>query len=192
MSGENGSTLVLDNLYQPNGDVSVSVLQGNLVQVIRSACQGLDGCDPETLRTKVEPQLREGMSSQELMQVVTQAAVERTSVEEPNWQYAAARLLLRHVYEQAGYNRGLKNPGYGGFYALIERLERLGRYGRYIREQYTQEEIDELEQYIRPERDHLLLSNLNSLRKNNHQRIGGSSTLLHVIIVSAASRACLT
>lgn len=158
VSGENGSALVLDktdldNLYQPNG--SVPILQNNLLQVIQSACQGLDGCDPETLHTKVEPQLREGMSPQDLMKALIQAAVERTSVEEPDWQYAAARLLLRDVYGQAAYNRGSKNPGYGDFYALIERLERMGRYGRYIREQYTKEEIDELERYVEPERDYL-------------------------------------
>ncbi|GGJ09434.1 ribonucleoside-diphosphate reductase [Alicyclobacillus cellulosilyticus] len=122
-------------------------------RVAARACAGLAGCAPEALLDACAPQLWDGMSTAELMRVLTQAAVELTSVEAPNWQYAAARLLLAQSYKDAARNRGDREPGYGDFLSLVVRLERMGRYGTYIREHYRDDEIAELGRYIRPERD---------------------------------------
>ncbi|MCL6442525.1 MAG: ribonucleoside-diphosphate reductase subunit alpha [Alicyclobacillus sp.] len=124
-----------------------------LRRTIQRACEGLDGCVPSDLESAVHVQLRDGMSSQELMRIVIQAAVEKTSVEQPNWQFVAARLLLADSYKEAARNREYATFGYGDFYALIEQLEEMGRYGKYIREAYTKEQIHELASYIRPDRD---------------------------------------
>nr|WP_281176332.1 ribonucleoside-diphosphate reductase subunit alpha [Alicyclobacillus ferrooxydans] len=136
-----------------HGDWWLSFESGDVLRVLEFACDGLDGCNPNKLLTIVNTQVRAGMSSEELMRTVTQATVEQTSVEEPNWQYAAARLLLMDVYQQASGHRGQKDSVYTGFQKLIDGLEQIGRYGKYILERYSKEEIDELEQYIKPERD---------------------------------------
>lgn len=125
----------------------------SLTQVTESACQGLGGCDPTVLLNHIRTQLRDGISPQDLEKLAIQSAVERTSIEEPNWQYVAARVLLIHLYQEAAENRGLKGSPYAEFHGLIEKLEDMGRYGSYIRKQYTKDEIYELEHYIKPERD---------------------------------------
>ena len=111
------------------------------------------GCHPETLLNVIRTQSREDMSQRAIMRLATQFAVEKTSIEEPNWEYVAAWLLLSNIYQEAAYYRGLKGSPYTDFHALLERLADIGRYGTYLRKRYTKEGIDELERYIKPERD---------------------------------------
>ena len=126
-----------------------------IFRFLQRGCEAAEGCEPDRLAADVWPQLRDGMRTSEIARVAIQAAVEKTSVAEPGWQFVAARLLLLDAYKQAARNRGYDHIGYGDFYALIVELERIGRYGKYIREHYSEDEIAELAAYIKPERDHL-------------------------------------
>jgi ribonucleoside-diphosphate reductase alpha chain len=101
-------------------------------------------------------QLRENMTEKEVLQTIIQAAVEKTSVEEPDWQFVAAHLLVHSLYMEAAQNRGYDaKEKYGDFHALIHTLTEKGLYGTYLLEHYTKEEIDELASCIVPERDFL-------------------------------------
>ncbi|WP_242549060.1 ribonucleoside-diphosphate reductase subunit alpha [Alicyclobacillus mali (ex Roth et al. 2021)] len=122
---------------------------------LRLGCEAVNGCETERLAADVWPQLRDGMRTSEIARVSIQAAVEKTSVAEPEWQFVAARLLLLDAYKQAARNRGYRHVGYGDFHQLIVELERIGRYGTYIRQHYSEDEIAELAAYIKPERDYL-------------------------------------
>jgi ribonucleoside-diphosphate reductase alpha chain len=124
-------------------------------ELIRWACEGLEGCDPATLKADVFLQLREGMGKEAVESVCLQAAVEKTSVEEPHWTFAASRIFARRLYREAGRNRGYAGKNYGDFYHLVSRLTEQGLYGEYLLEHYTPEEVRELGAYIRPERDEL-------------------------------------
>ncbi|WP_067618571.1 ribonucleoside-diphosphate reductase subunit alpha [Alicyclobacillus acidiphilus] len=126
-----------------------------LHRFIARGCEGVDGCLPGELEADLYPQLRDDMTTQEIMRVLIRVAAEKTSVERPEWQFVAARLYLFDCYKNAGYARGYRHFGYGSFYRLIEQLEDIGRYGAYIRSAYTKDEIDELERYIQPQRDFL-------------------------------------
>lgn len=139
-------------IQKRNGD-KVPFQTQNVHQTVQRACAGVEGCLPTQLESAIRMQLRDGISSQELMKTMIQVAVEKTSVEEPNWQFVAARLLLADSYRDAARNRGTVGYGYGDLYALIEDLERMGRYGKYIREAYAKEQIAELARYMQPERD---------------------------------------
>ncbi|WP_207903292.1 ribonucleoside-diphosphate reductase subunit alpha [Hazenella coriacea] len=105
---------------------------------------------------ETKAQLHSEMTSVEIIQTMIQVAVEKTSAEQPDWQYVAARMLANHLYHQAAQNR-LYDPSkrYGSLYQLIHRLTEQGLYGSYLLASYTQEQIQELEDYIVPERDHL-------------------------------------
>lgn len=151
-----GQALMLDKLMvqRLNGE-KVPLRTERMMETIQGACEGLGGCDAHALESTVHRQLRDGMSSQDLMSTMIQSAVEKTSVDEPDWQYVAARLLLTTTYKQSARNRGLAK-GYRDFHGLILHLENIGRYGEYIRKSYTKEQVDELGRYIKPERDYLI------------------------------------
>ena len=84
-----------------------------------------------------------------------QIALELTSDMEPDWQFAASKLFVLKLYDNIKEKRGIleeKNL-YSNLYEFISELTEKGLYGRYILENYTKEEILELEKEIKSERD---------------------------------------
>lgn len=83
-------------------------------------------------------------------------ALNRISMDQPNWTYVAARLYLNELYKKAAtnrcYDRSLK---YGDFYQLIKVLTEKGIYSSDLLSYYTKDEIDELGKEIDPDRDYL-------------------------------------
>jgi len=129
-----------------------------LKRVIDFACEAHPSCDPLELEQALLPLFRQGMTTKEIQRLLIRTAVEKTSVDEPDWQYVAAKLLIYDLYKEAGIHRGYETFGYGepgSFRALIERLTRENLYGAYILESYTTEQIDELQAYLKPDRDFL-------------------------------------
>ncbi len=124
-------------------------------KVIVLACETYPDCDPLELETALLPLFRNGMSTKEIQSLLIQVAVEKTSVEQPDWQFVAAKLLAYDLYKEAALNRGYGHFGYGEFYPLLERLTSSGFYGSYILEHYSEAEVNELAAYIKPERDSL-------------------------------------
>lgn len=133
----------------------------DLTECVARACDPIYPHRADELIAEARPLLREAMSPAERYDLVARLAVEKTSVEEPDWQYVAGRILLRKLYGEAAAHRGLAEPGYGDFYELACRLHRTRDaagnriYGAYLLEAYTEAEIRELGAYIRPERDAL-------------------------------------
>jgi ribonucleoside-diphosphate reductase alpha chain len=64
-----------------------------LKKVIGYACANYPKCDPLELELDSHLQFRDGMTTKEIQRTVIQVAVEKTSVENPDWQFVAARLL---------------------------------------------------------------------------------------------------
>ncbi|UOQ44427.1 ribonucleoside-diphosphate reductase subunit alpha [Halobacillus salinarum] len=71
---------------------------------------------------------------------------------EPNWTFLASSIHLEQMYQEATANRG-QPEAYKGFSSLIHTLISEGIYNDKILHYYTEQEIDELEKIIAPERD---------------------------------------
>ena len=99
--------------------------------------------------------IRPNMTNEEIRDSVMQIALELTSDMEPDWQFAASKLFVLKLYDNIKEKRGIleeKNL-YSNLYEFISELTEKGLYGRYILENYTKEEILELEKEIKSERD---------------------------------------
>ncbi|SDM88252.1 ribonucleoside-diphosphate reductase subunit alpha [Sediminibacillus halophilus] len=74
----------------------------------------------------------------------------------PDWTYAAAALYLQQLYQEAAENRGY-DPGrkYGPFGHVIRHLTEIGIYDRFLLDTYSEQEIQELEQAIDPDKDNM-------------------------------------
>lgn len=143
-------------------------------KMVAYACEGLSGCDPAELEMDSNIQFRDGMSTKEIQKILIQTAIEKTiqttrdtfgnEVKKTNidWQYAAARLLMSDLYKEAAINRGYEYFGYGDFYELMVKLTGLHYYGDFLTEGYSKEDIRELGEYIKAERD--LLFNYEGLK----------------------------
>lgn len=136
-------------------------------RMIAFACEGLDGCDPIELELDAQIQFVDGMSTKEIQKMLIQTAIEKvihTRKDEfgnimrethTNWQYVAARLFVFDLYKEAAIERHYKHFGYGDFLELVNSLVEKECYGAYLTDNYSKEEIKELGEYIKPERDYL-------------------------------------
>ncbi len=136
-------------------------------KMVAFACEGLEGCDPIELELDSHIQFVDGMTTKAIQKVLIQTAIEKviqtktdeygnaTKITNVNWQYVAARLYVFDMYKEAAINRGYNHFGYGSFRELVHQLTTLNMYGAYLLDNYSEEDLLQLEQYIRPERDYL-------------------------------------
>ncbi|WP_027636187.1 ribonucleoside-diphosphate reductase subunit alpha [Clostridium butyricum] len=112
--------------------------------------------------------IRDGMSEKHVRKSLIQVALELTTDMEPNWQFAASKIYTYELYDEVRENRGLNSSEdlYKNYYDFISQLTDRGLYGKYILDNYTKEDILELEKTIKPERDFLFnYSGINLLAK---------------------------
>lgn len=134
-------------------------------RMIAFACKDLPGCDPLELELDCKIQFKNRMTTKEIQKILVRTAIEKVINSSDkqfspdklnvNWQYVAARLFLFDLYKEAAINRGYSTFGYGSFSDLIKKLVSNNRYGKYITDEYSWEDIKELEKHIKPERDYL-------------------------------------
>ena len=97
--------------------------------------------------------VKDGMDEFELLNVLIQSSAELTSKEAPKWEFIAARLLyckFEIELEQRMEERNIHN-----FYEKVVHLTKEGLYGDYILEQYSKEELDLAESFMKKERNEL-------------------------------------
>lgn len=101
--------------------------------------------------------VRQNMDENEIRKSLVQVSLELTTDMEPKWQYAAAKIYTYELYDEIRKNRNLENNVdlYSNYYEFIKKLIDKGLYGKYILENYSKEDIEELEKAIKPERDFL-------------------------------------
>lgn len=101
--------------------------------------------------------VRENMDENEIRKSLVQVSLELTTDMEPKWQYAAAKIYTYELYDEIRKNRNLENNVdlYSNYYEFIKNLSDKGLYGKYILENYSKEDIEELEKAIKPKRDFL-------------------------------------
>ena len=112
--------------------------------------------------------IKEGMSEKDIRKSLIQVSLELTTDMEPNWQFVASKIYTYELYDEIRKNRELSNSDelYKDYYNFICQLTDKGLYGKYILENYSKEDILELEKAIKPERDFLFnYSGINLLSK---------------------------
>lgn len=130
-----------------------------LDEILNYAIEGIE--DNKNIYTKdklvkaLNNIIRPNMSNKEILNSVIQISLELTSDMESKWQYVASKLYVRKLYEEVSKKRKKDGNIYEGLYEFIKDLTDKGLYGEYILENYTEEEICELEKEIKPERDYL-------------------------------------
>ena len=116
--------------------------------VVENACNGLAGVSSSQVEMNANIQFYNGMSTGEIQEVLIRSASDLISLEAPNYQYAAARLLSYGLYKQV-------NGQYESMslQEIIEKNIQKGVYDRSILDLYSSEEIERLNSYIHHKRD---------------------------------------
>ena len=117
-------------------------------KVVGFACEGLTGVSSSLVQMNAGIQFAHGITSREIQDLLVRSANDLITLENPNYQYVAARLLLYGIYKDV----------YGGFdkTSLLEMVKKnIERrvYDSAILDSYTEEEFDKMEKYLKHNRD---------------------------------------
>ena len=108
----------------------------------------------EDLYKKFESFVKKDQSQDAYLSEIIKAASELTDKDAPRWEFIAALFLNYDLEKKIKAN--LEEFKINNFYEKIVFLTEKGLYGEYILENYSKEEILELEEYIDNSRNHLL------------------------------------
>ncbi|MCI7238625.1 MAG: ribonucleoside-diphosphate reductase subunit alpha [Anaerococcus sp.] len=118
----------------------------------------------ESLFFKFESFLKENMNEEDILDALIRAASELTSKEAPDWEIIAARFMMYEINREIEANE--QRYDLVDFKSKIKFLTENGLYGPYILENYSSEDIDELENYMDFTRDDIFTySGLDLVRK---------------------------
>lgn len=122
-----------------------------LHKVVFHACEGISGVSPSEVELKSAIQFYNGITTDEIQETLIKAAADLISEETPNYQSVAGRLIVYH----------LRKMVYGSYepchiLELIKRNIAEGFYDPDLLTAYTENEWNELNSYVRHDRDESL------------------------------------
>ncbi len=117
-------------------------------RVITWAAEGLDNVSVSQVELKSHIQFYDGIRTEDIHETIIKAAADLIDKDSPDYQYLAARLAIFHLRKKA----------YGQFepprlYDHITKLVEQKRYDQHLLIDYTEQEIDELDNYLDHSRD---------------------------------------
>lgn len=113
----------------------------------------IEGYELDRLYRKFLSFVKPSSALNEKIELLIKASSELTSKENPNWEYISARIYAYKIHREISHYE--KEWHIVDFKSKIEVLTKANLYGEYILENYSSDDIDELEKYIDDSRDEL-------------------------------------
>lgn len=114
---------------------------------------GLDGVSQSELELDAQIKFIDGMSSSDIQDALIKTAIEKIDIDVPNWTFVAARLFVYDLYHKVGRaTDGVKGESYCHLKKYIKNAQDEGRMIPGLESGY---DLDDLNAYIKPERDYL-------------------------------------
>ena len=121
--------------------------------MVECACEGLAGVSPSQVEIQSGIQFYDGITTAEIQEILVRSASDLIDLENPNYQFVAARLLLFGLYKQVfggDWKHGF--PSLGAH--LCEGITK-GIYDKELATKYSDEEWSKLNSWIDHHRDYL-------------------------------------
>ena len=119
--------------------------------MVEEACRDLSGVSASQVEMQSGIQFYDGITTAEIQEILIRSASDLIDLDNPNYQFVAARLLLFSVRKSL-YGRVQDHPA---FVEHIKKCVDVGVYDPEILTNYTEEELDKLGNYIKHSRDYL-------------------------------------
>ena len=137
------------NIFVVKRDGRKEALDINKIhKMVEEACLGLAGVNVSQIEMNADLQFIDGITTNDIQEILIRSANDLISLEHPNYQYVAARLLLF----------GLRKEVFGQFEPLhiVELLKRniaKGIYDAEIISYYSEEEWNQINEFVNHDRD---------------------------------------
>ena len=122
-----------------------------LHKMVETACEGLSGVSASQVEMSSGVQFYNGIDTETIQQVLIKSAADLISLDNPNYQFVAARLLLFSIRKSL-YGKIKDHPT---FYEHIQTCVNESVYAPEILEKYTEADLNTLGSYIDHHRDYL-------------------------------------
>jgi ribonucleoside-diphosphate reductase alpha chain len=147
--------------YNGNGGIKVVKADGSKVSIdldkihvmVEKSCRHITGVSESMIEMNSGLQFYEGITTKEIQQILIKSAHDLITLDNPNYQFVAARLLLFAIQKQVFNTKWKDNTIYPPLYEIIQRNIEWGVYDKDILDQYTKEEIEKCNTYIKHARD---------------------------------------
>jgi len=122
-------------------------------RMVEKACKDITGVSESLVEMNSGLQFYDGITTQEIQKILIKSASDLISLEHPNYQFVAARLLLFAIQKQVFNTKWKDSEIYPPLYEIIVRNIEYGVYDDNILNLYTKEEIDKIDSFIKHGRD---------------------------------------
>jgi len=120
----------------------------------KDAVEGLSGVSQSELEVDAKIHFTDGIRTEDIQSTLIKTAVDKIDIDRPNWTFVASRLFLYDLYHRVGKKlNNEKGFSYGNFSKYLNFGIEEGRISELFVSLYTESEIQELNDYIVPERD---------------------------------------
>ena len=144
-----------------NSEIKVVKSDGSKVEIdldkihrmVHKACKDITGVSESSVEMNSGLQFYDGITTQEIQKILVKSASDLISLESPNYQFVAARLLLFGIQKQVFNTKWKDSEIYPPLKEIVERNIDYGVYDKEILNQYTDDEFDKINTYIKHTRD---------------------------------------
>jgi ribonucleoside-diphosphate reductase alpha chain len=144
-----------------NSDIKVVKSDGSKVEInldkihkmVEKACRGITGVSESLVEMNSGLQFYDGITTGEIQKILIKSASDLISLESPNYQFVAARLLLFAIQKQVFNTKWKDSEIYPPLKDLIQRNIDKGVYIEDLLTDYSDKELKKLNTYLRHSRD---------------------------------------
>ena len=138
------------NVKKRNGRGNEPLNIEKIHEMVEYACEDITGVSSSQVEMSSGLQFYDGMSTDEIQQILIKSASDLISLDNPNYQYVAARLLLYSLRKQI-FRRLWDHPH---IYDHVKKCVDLGVYDSEILNWYDKKDFDRMENWVTHERDY--------------------------------------
>lgn len=117
-------------------------------RVVTWAAEGLDNVSVSQVELRSQIQFYDGIRTEDIHETIIKAAADLISQNSPDYQFLSARLAIFHLRKKAF---GQFDPP--RLYDQVKRMVEMGKYDAHILEDYTEQELNELDGILDHSRD---------------------------------------
>ena len=119
-------------------------------EMVEYACEDITGVSSSQVEMKSGLQFYDGITTEEIQQILVKSAADLISLESPNYSYVAARLLLYSLRKQV-IKKLWDHPH---FYDHVKKVVAIGLYDDEILKNYQRKDFDRMEGWLNHNRDY--------------------------------------
>ena len=144
-----------------NSEIRVLKSDGSKVEInldkihkmVHKACKKITGVSESLVQMNSGLQFYDGITTKDIQKILVKSASDLISLDNPNYQFVAARLLLFGIQKQVFNTKWKDSEIYPPLKDIIQRNIDIGVYDDDILKWYKEDELDQLDKYIKHSRD---------------------------------------